>query len=117
MNERARTAWVPMYCSGDRQARVATFRQAGQEWQIVEVGGPEPIGESGGGGLPVTGGFGYAPGYRGCPACGREAYVRCGPCGQLGCWRTTEELFTCGNCGISGPVSGAIDSLGALDVG
>jgi hypothetical protein len=118
VTEHAGTAWVWMYCSGDRRARVATFRLSAEEWQLTAVGGPEPVGEGGGGGgLPVSGRFGLAPGYRGCPGCGSDAYVRCGSCGGLGCWRSSETHQTCGNCGNRGPVDGAIDSLGALDLG
>jgi hypothetical protein len=114
MNERAGTAWVRMYCATDRQARVATFRRSGREWQLASVGGPAPAG-GGGGGLPVSGGFGFAPDYAGCPVCRNDSYVRCSGCGQLGCWRSSEPMFTCGNCGQRGKVEGAIDSLGALD--
>jgi hypothetical protein len=113
MTERARTAWVRMYCSQDRQARVATFRQAGTEWQLASVGGPAPAG-TGAGGSPVSGTFGYAPGYRGCP-CGSNSYVRCSGCGELGCWQHGASYFTCGNCGVGGYPSGSLDSLGAID--
>lgn len=114
MTDRSRTAWVRMYCSRDRQARVATFRQVGPEWQLASVGGQAPSGGAGAG-LPVAGRFSFVPGYQGCPGCGSDSYVRCGSCGQLGCWRSTEAYFSCGNCGRSGLVSGAIESLGALD--
>jgi hypothetical protein len=113
----AQRAWVRMYCGRDRQARVAVFRRSGTEWQIVSVGGPDRSAQSQPGGLPVSGSFGIAAGYEGCPGCGSDSYVRCGPCAQLGCWRSSEPVFTCGNCGNSGPVSGRIESLGALDAG
>ncbi|MEV6348680.1 hypothetical protein [Actinoplanes sp. NPDC051851] len=114
----ARTAWVRMYCSADRRMRVATFRLAAGEWQLAVVGEPEAAPEVvTGGGLPVAGRFGFAPGYPGCPGCGGDSYVRCGSCRQLGCWKSADPRFTCGNCGNSGPVSGSIDALGALDTG
>ena len=47
MTEHAGIAWVRMYCSGDRRARVAAFRLSAEEWQLTTVGGPEPIGEGG----------------------------------------------------------------------
>jgi predicted RNA-binding Zn-ribbon protein involved in translation (DUF1610 family) len=113
----AQRAWVQMYCGQDRRARVATFQLFAEEWQIFSVGGPEPSAEGAAGGLPVSGAFGISTGYEGCPGCGADSYARCGACRQLGCWRSSEPVFTCGNCGHGGPVSGRIESLGALDVG
>jgi hypothetical protein len=101
-------------------ALIATFRRVGEQWQLTAVdddtpsapGAPAPSGS-----LPVTGPFGLSPEYRGCPGCGSDSYVRCGACGGLGCWRSSDPIFRCGACGHRGPVSGPIESLGALDAG
>jgi hypothetical protein len=116
MAERSK-AWVRMYCSTDRQARVATFRRAGREWQLTTVGGPAPSTSSAAGKLPVAGSFGISPEYPGCPGCRSDSYARCGNCNQIGCWRSSESYFRCGNCGDGGQVSGSIESLGAMDAG
>lgn len=117
MTDRAQTAWVSMYCSRDKKARVAIFRRVGSEWQLTSVGNPAAGGNAAGGKLPVTGRFGLSPEYRGCPACGNSSYCRCNACGQIGCWQHTESYYTCGSCGQGGHVSGSIESLGALDAG
>jgi len=112
-------AWVRFTCSTDRGVRVATFRHSGAEWQLVSVSrqpsepdSPVPAGK-----LGVNGPFGIAPDYRGCPGCGNDSYVRCGTCGELGCWRSSKPYFTCGACGNGGEVSGSIKSINALDAG
>jgi hypothetical protein len=110
--------WVRFHCSTDRSTRTATFRRVGDEFQLARVG-PEPIPADGapGGGLPVNGSFGLSPEYRGCPGCRSDSYVRCGSCGELGCWRSTQPYFTCGHCGNGGRVQGSITSISALDAG
>jgi len=125
-------AWVRFTCSTDRRARVATFRHSGAEWQLVSVsrqpssgvefGSPPRVDSTPDGPVPtgtlgVNGPFGIAPDYRGCPGCGNDSYVRCGSCGELGCWRSSKPHFTCGACGNGGEVSGSIQSINALDVG
>ena len=120
-----RTAWVRFHCAtsssaGDGPAgpaRVATFRRVGEVWQLTAVDDDAPGAPASAGGLPVTGPFGLSPEYRGCPGCGSDSYVRCGRCGGLGCWRSSDPIFRCGACGHRGPVSGPIESLGALDAG
>lgn len=109
--------WVRFHCCADRSTRTATFRRQGNEYLLSAVT-PNPAPPSGGaatGGLPVDGAFGLAADYRGCPGCGSDSYVRCGSCGELGCWRSNQPYFTCGACGNSGSVSGAITSISALD--
>jgi len=112
-------AWVRFTCSTDRSARVATFRKSGAEWRLVSVSrqpsapdNPAPAGA-----LGVTGPFGTAPEYDGCPGCGNDSYARCAVCGGLGCWRSSKTSFTCGVCGNGGKVSGSIQSINALDAG
>ncbi len=121
-----RTAWVRFHCAtsassaGDGPAsppRVATFRWAGEEWRLTSVDDDAPGAPASAGALPVTGPFGRSSEYRGCPGCGNDSYVRCGRCGGLGCWRSSDPIFRCGACGHRGPVSGTIESLGALDAG
>jgi hypothetical protein len=111
--------WVRFHCSADRSTRTATFRRLGDEYQLFSVS-REPVPPSGvaqSGGLPVDGAFGLSAEYRGCPGCGADSYVRCGSCGELGCWRSSRPYFSCGHCGIGGDVSGSITSISALDAG
>ena len=100
-----------------RPALVAEFRRVGAEWQLAAVADDAPGAPAVTGALPLSGPFGIDPGYRGCPRCGADSYVRCGACGGLSCWRSTDRMSTCGACGRRAPVSGRIESLGALDAG
>lgn len=115
MADHMSTAWVRMYCSTDRKPRVATFRRVGEEWQLVAVGGAAQSVGATVGGLAVSGSFAIGPGYAGCPGCRSDSYVLCSVCGQLVCWRNTAGFYTCG-AAARGAVSGAIGSLGAIDV-
>ncbi|MFB9415855.1 hypothetical protein [Dactylosporangium matsuzakiense] len=108
---------VRFHCSADQSTRTATFSQVDEEYQIVAVSSA-PAAPShaawSGDELPVNGSFGTSPTYAGCPGCGSDGFVCCGSCGDLSCWRTGGEQFTCGRCGNVGPVSGGITSIRAL---
>jgi hypothetical protein len=111
------SAWVAFYCGEDRQQRVATFRLIDGSWHLATVAGD--IVEEGGdpGDFPVAGRFAVSPTYPGCPSCGNDSYIRCGTCGSLSCWKSSETSSLCGHCGHRGRVTGSIDSVKALDVG
>ena len=113
----AENAWLNFHCETDKQARVATFHHTGTEWQLVEVAA-DPLPEGGAipGRISMTGTFGIANGYPGCPGCGADSYARCGACGELNCWRSRSTSHTCASCGNHAPVSGAIESMDAMDV-
>ncbi|GAA2687346.1 hypothetical protein [Actinoplanes palleronii] len=113
----AESAWLNFHCGTDKQTRLATFHHNGTEWLLAEVSA-EPLPEGGAmpGRIAMTGQFGLAPGYTGCPGCAAVNFVRCGSCAELGCWVGASVDFTCGNCGIQGPVVGTIESLDAMDV-
>lgn len=116
----ADNAWLNFHCSTHHQTRIATFRHNGKEWQLAEVAAdPLPeVPEGGGiaGRIPMTGKFGIARDYPGCPGCGADSYARCGNCAELGCWRSTSKTYKCAKCGHGGRVSGRIDSANAMDV-
>jgi hypothetical protein len=110
-------AWVRIFCSKDRCARIATFTNAGYEWQLSSISSTEAPRQSRLGGLPVAGRFGISPRYGGCPGCGSDGYARCGVCGELGCWASAFPYFGCANCGKAGEVKGVIESVKAVDTG
>ena len=112
----ASNAWVRFFCDKDQRGRMATFTKVGQEWQLSSVSADVPR-QSQAGRLPVAGRFGISAEYKGCPNCGSNSYVRCGTCGELGCWDSSSRNYTCGNCGIRGEVRGSIESVNALDAG
>jgi hypothetical protein len=113
----AENAWLNFYCETDKQVRVATFRLVGKEWHLIEVSA-DPLPEGGAipGRIPMTGPFGDSSDYTGCPGCGAETYVRCGACGEVGCWHRASVTHTCAKCGNHATVEGVIESIDAMDV-
>ncbi|SFF14229.1 hypothetical protein SAMN05421541_106357 [Actinoplanes philippinensis] len=117
MERMAESAWLTFHCETGKQARVATFRHTGGEWQLAEVSADAlPEGGTIPGRITKTGPFGIASDYTGCPGCGADSYVRCGECGEMCCWRTSTSHHTCPGCGNHGQVSGRIRSAEAMDV-
>ncbi|WP_436534189.1 hypothetical protein [Actinoplanes sp. HUAS TT8] len=113
----AETAWLNFHCETDGLARVATFRRVRKEWRLAEVAAdPLPEGGTVPGRIEMAGKFGTAPDYAGCPGCGANGYVRCGNCGEIGCWRTSATHHRCPNCGYQSVVSGAIESVDAMEI-
>ena len=112
-----RRAYIPMRCTTNGAVMMAQCEQSGEEWNLVKAdilrggGAHNPTA-----GQRVSGSFGVAWNYPGCPVCGNDSYVRCVRCGMLTCWLPTSE-FRCGACGNGGPVSGAITDLNASDLG
>lgn len=113
----AESAWLNFHCGTDKKTRIATFQLAGKEWRLTEVSA-DPLPEEGvmPGRIAMTGQFGVATGYTGCPGCKALFYVRCGKCTELSCWVGGSADFTCGSCGNHGSVAGSIESLDAMDV-
>ncbi len=103
------TAWIRFFCGRDRRGRMATFRKVRSEWQLTSVADKGPSGGQPGR-LAVSGQFGLAPEYAGCPGCRADSYVRCGNCSNLSCWNSATTTFACGSCNNRGDVSGRIDS-------
>jgi hypothetical protein len=117
MDRMSDSAWLNFYCETDKQARVATFRRTGGEWRLAEVSADAlPEGGAIPGRIAMTGSFGIAGDYAGCPACRADSYVRCGECGEMCCWRSNTTHHTCAKCGSHGRVQGHIDSAEAMDV-
>jgi hypothetical protein len=106
-----RRTWVQMGCGQTGTTMLARFELSGDEWCLVsatEFDGGEsrsPQAE------PMAGSFNVSPGYPGCPDCHANSFVRCGACGELGCWSAPDALFRCGFCGNEGPVSGRIEQV------
>jgi hypothetical protein len=109
-------AWAAMRCARTRGDLVARFARQGTEWQLAELTPVEESVDSGEARLHISGSFGLAPGYEGCPGCQARGFVECIKCGSLSCWPQTSE-YTCGWCGNQGPVSGQIEAIEIVDGG
>src|SRR5690349_10192891 len=58
------------YCVADKQARLASFRRMNTEWQLTWVDdSPIPEGDGGVDAVSMSGTFGIATDYPGCPGC------------------------------------------------
>jgi hypothetical protein len=113
----AENAWLTFHCETDKQARVATFRHNGDEWQLTEIAADAlPEGGAMPGRISMTGTFGFGEGYAGCPGCGAGGYARCGTCGELSCWRGATPDHTCPSCGNHQRIDGPIERADAMDV-
>ncbi len=111
-------AWVAMRCARTRGDLVARFARRGTEWQLTELTPVEACIDSGEARLHISGRFGIAPGYAGCPGCQAPEYVECLECGSLSCWlQTPANTYTCGWCGHQGRIVGQIDAIQAVDAG
>src|SRR2546421_378043 len=60
----------------------------------------------------ITGGFGFAPEFPGCPHCGARSVFRCS-CGKVACWDTETMKVTCPWCRHKGTLGGTVDRLSA----
>ena len=49
--------------------------------------------------------------FPGCPHCGMKGFFHCGNCGKLNCWNEEYRMVTCVWCGVTGELSGCIDSI------
>ena len=58
----------------------------------------------------VTGSFGFAPGYPGCPFCKAPGIVRC-RCDMVSCWDGETREVHCPWCGRTSRIEGTIDAL------
>lgn len=62
----------------------------------------------------ISGSFNTDDDYPGCPSCGAPSFVRCGACGQMGCWRSPTR-YRCPWCSDEGTVEGYITELSSSD--
>lgn len=114
----ASQAYVSINCAKTKSSMLGRFVEQDGTWNLAELyrngGQPGSQDRSTLGG--ITGRFGVADGYTGCPGCGNMSYVRCGACAELTCW-PGGSLFECAACGIHGTVSGGIDQVKVDDYG
>lgn len=109
-----KSAWVSFGCSTSGRQLLAVFRNSGTGWQLTSVQENES-GSAAPGQVRLAAPFSVSPEYRGCPSCESDSFVRCGTCGRLACWRSTEPRFNCPGCHTSGIVSGSIEAVDAQD--
>lgn len=114
----ARVILVSLTCSSTRHPGVGRFVWHEDGWVLQGVSRQRPgctllpsAGET------LSGSFLISGAYQGCPSCRSDNLVRCGTCANLGCWDRSWELFVCPTCGLSGSVSGYIDSISSLGSG
>ena len=110
------TMFAGMLCSSHRQPAVIRFRWNGAAYDAVGASKQRPgsviPAESGNG--AVSGSFGVAEEYSGCPYCRANNFVRCGRCKELSCYDTSWETFHCAHCGNAGRVTGTIETVSGL---
>ncbi len=58
----------------------------------------------------VTGEFGFASKYPGCPHCGRDSLVRC-RCEEITCWDGDSRNVSCPSCGRKGKIGTPVTKL------
>lgn len=107
-------AYLRFGCSTHNQGAVAQMTLRDSTWLLTSTR-PTAASADGPARRALEGAFGIAPEYAGCGSCGASSYVKCGACGQLNCWNGSATTYRCFHCGASGPVSGSIDSLSAID--
>jgi len=112
-------AYVKIACGTTRRLLIGRFRRLPGEqpvWELTttfaqsrqaDPGESASIGE-------LTGTFGPAATYEGCPQCSARSFVKCGKCQRLSCW-TGAGWFSCGWCGDAGPVNDRIRSVSQAD--
>ena len=84
----ANQVFVVMHCADTGRPMTARFIKEHDYWNLAEVHRRESqdMAETPDAPERLTGNFGLASEFAGCPECGNRSYVRCGPCGELGCW-------------------------------
>ena len=60
----------------------------------------------------IDGSFQFDAAYPGCPHCRARSVFQCS-CGKISCWNATSRTVTCPWCGITGELSGQIESMEA----
>jgi hypothetical protein len=109
--------FVSIRCVRTGRSMLGRFIDQGGCWNLAEVRvvgqGTSPAGHDQ---ARLTGSFGIAAGYLGCPDCGNRDYVRCNRCGGLTCWYGSSD-FLCMTCGLRAAVSGGIAEVNVDDFG
>ena len=60
----------------------------------------------------ISGAFGFATTYPGCPSCKAPGLFRCG-CGKVACWGGVTRTVQCPWCGRTVNLDATVDRLGA----
>lgn len=60
----------------------------------------------------ITGTFGFAPAYPGCPFCQAKGIARC-TCGKVACWDGTQPTMICPWCWATQTLEGPLRHLNA----
>jgi len=114
----AKQVFVVMQCAQTRRSMTARFIEQGDWWNLAELHTRESqdTTEASEDSERLTGNFGVAGEFSGCPECGNKAYVRCGTCGELSCWPGSGS-FVCPGCGVKSEVEGSINDVRVDDFG
>src|SRR5215467_8933148 len=101
-----RETWIPMGCARSRSTTIAHFQFADGSWYLLDARKTEKRVVRAGESSALTGTFLLSPEYPGCPGCHADSIVCCNTCGELSCWQSSDQRFTCASCGAIGLVSG-----------
>jgi LSD1 subclass zinc finger protein len=114
----ARQAYVLVRCAQTGRAFMGCFVEQGERWNLAEMHYTEVSDPSGGRQTlaSLTGQFGVADEFAGCPDCKNQSYVRCGSCRELACWSGDKD-FRCIVCNARGVVTGGIKEVRVDDFG
>jgi hypothetical protein len=107
-----------MPCAVTRQPQVGRFESRGEGWVLIGISRQRPgsvfrAEETKG----MSGEFGIAPDYKGCPSCGATEYAQCGRCSSMACYDPSRRALRCPTCGQQGPVDGYIERVSSLGGG
>ncbi len=104
-----------MPCAVTGQPQVGRFESRGEGWMLIGISRQRPgsvfhAEEAAG----ISGSFGVAPDYKGCPSCGAMEYAQCGCCSTMACYDTSRRILRCPSCGRQCPVDGYIEQVSSL---
>lgn len=104
-----------MPCAVTGQPQVGRFESRDEGWMLIGISRQRPgsvfHAEQTAG---ISGSFGVAPDYKGCPSCGAMEYAQCGCCSTMACYDTSRRVLRCPSCGRQGPVDGYIEQVSSL---
>jgi hypothetical protein len=114
MSERPRVRIVMGRCRHHRQGFGLRFEEQGRgqwlaDWAFVIK--EKSAQREGYDRSEITGSFGFAQAYPGCPHCRAQAAFKCG-CGKVSCWDGEGSTVICPWCGASGHIGGTAETLG-----